>query len=70
MLDGIAWAAEKLGVPIVGGHLTLGHAPALSALLHRLHEDPAAGVATRDRATSLVAAFATDGRWMSDAQRS
>ena len=25
------WAADKLGVPILGGHLTLGHAPALSA---------------------------------------
>ena len=31
VLEGIAWAADKLGVPIVGGHLTLGHQPALSA---------------------------------------
>src|SRR4051795_846096 len=31
VLDGLAWAAEKLGVPVVGGHLTIGHAPALSA---------------------------------------
>src|SRR3954468_18944030 len=31
VLDGIAWAAERLGVPVVGGHLTLGHEPALSA---------------------------------------
>src|SRR6185503_20781935 len=31
VLDGMAWASEKLGVPIVGGHLTLGHEPALSA---------------------------------------
>ena len=28
---GCAWAAERLGVPIVGGHLTLGAPPALSA---------------------------------------
>jgi uncharacterized protein len=31
VLDGLAWAAGLLGVPIVGGHLTLGEAPALSA---------------------------------------
>ena len=31
VLDGMAWASGKLGVPIVGGHLTLGHEPALSA---------------------------------------
>ena len=31
VLDGLAWAAERLGVPVVGGHLTLGAAPALSA---------------------------------------
>ena len=31
VLDGIAWASEKLGVPVVGGHLTLGHAPSLAA---------------------------------------
>ena len=31
VLDGLAWAADLLGVPVVGGHLTIGHAPALSA---------------------------------------
>ncbi len=31
VLDGIAWAAGLLGVDVVGGHLTLGHEPALSA---------------------------------------
>ena len=31
VLDGLAWAAELLGVPVVGGHLTLGAPPALSA---------------------------------------
>ncbi|MGH2883552.1 MAG: AIR synthase related protein, partial [Solirubrobacteraceae bacterium] len=31
VLDGLAWAAGLLGVDVVGGHLTLGHEPALSA---------------------------------------
>src|ERR1700754_283785 len=31
VLDGIEWAADRLGVEVVGGHLTIGHAPALSA---------------------------------------
>src|SRR4051812_29936067 len=31
VLDGIAWAAGLLGVPVVGGHVTLGHPAALSA---------------------------------------
>src|SRR5215213_10177089 len=31
VLDGIAWAADLLGVPVVGGHLTIGEEPALSA---------------------------------------
>jgi uncharacterized protein len=31
VLDGLAWAADLLGVPVVGGHLTIGGAPALSA---------------------------------------
>jgi selenophosphate synthetase-related protein len=67
VLDGIAWASRKLGVPVVGGHLTLGHEPALSA--------SCTGFATRPLRASnaqpgdtLVAAFATDGRWMSETQ--
>src|SRR3954466_2085115 len=31
VLEGIGWAADKLGVSVVGGHLTIGHEPALSA---------------------------------------
>jgi selenophosphate synthetase-related protein len=31
VLDGLAWAAERLGVAVVGGHLTLGAPAALSA---------------------------------------
>ena len=65
VLDGIAWASGLLGVPVVGGHITLGHPPALSA--------SCTGVATRPLRSSaaragdvLVAAFALDGRYMSD----
>src|SRR5258705_13645056 len=31
VLDGIAWAADRLGVEVVGGHLAVGPEPALSA---------------------------------------
>jgi uncharacterized protein len=65
VLDGIAWAADLLGVPVVGGHVTIGEEPALSA--------SCTGVATTPlRATSakpgdvLLAAFALDGRYMSE----
>src|SRR5690349_12128299 len=27
VLEGLRWASDQLGVPILGGHLTLGHAP-------------------------------------------
>ncbi len=64
VLDGIAWASGLLGVPVVGGHLTLGHEPALSA--------SCTGVARRPLKASnarpgdvLLAAFALDGRYMS-----
>jgi selenophosphate synthetase-related protein len=67
VIDGMTWASEKLGVPVVGGHLTLGHEPALSA--------SCTGFATRPLRASnaqpgdaLVAAFATEGRWMSETQ--
>ena len=35
VLDGLAWAADLLGVPVVGGHLTLGRARGAVGLLHR-----------------------------------
>lgn len=60
VLDGIAWAAELLGVEIVGGHLTLGAEPALSA--------SCTGVAARpllarnaQPGDELLAAFCLDG---------
>lgn len=65
VLDGIAWASERLGVPVVGGHLTLGHAPALSASCTGFARAPLRASAARP-GDALVAAFALDGRWMSD----
>lgn len=62
VLAGIAWAAELLGVPVAGGHLTIGDEPALSA--------SCTGMATRLlRARDarpgdlLLAAFALEGRY-------
>jgi uncharacterized protein len=66
VLDGIAWAADRLGVPVVGGHLTLGHAPALSASCTGFTRAPLRASAARP-GDVLIAAFATDGRYMSDA---
>jgi selenophosphate synthetase-related protein len=65
VIEGLAWAAELLGVDVVGGHLTLGHPAALSATC--------TGVATAPlRATDarpgdvLLAAFALEGRYLHD----
>jgi selenophosphate synthetase-related protein len=62
VLDGLAWAAERLGVPVVGGHLTIGGGPALSAFC--------TGTATkilraRDARPGdvLLAAFCLEGRF-------
>jgi uncharacterized protein len=63
VLDGLAWAAGLLGVPIAGGHLTIGgDAPALSAFC--------TGTATkllraRDARAGdvLLAAFCLEGRF-------
>jgi len=67
VLDGIAWAAGLLGVPVVGGHVTLGHPPALSASCTGVTRHPlrASAAAPGD---VLLAAFALDGRYMSDTQ--
>jgi hypothetical protein len=65
VLDGIAWAADRLGVPVVGGHLTIGHAPALSASCTGFTKAPLRASAAQP-GDVLIAAFATDGRYMSD----
>jgi hypothetical protein len=65
VLDGIAWASERLGVPVVGGHVTIGHPPALSATCTGEATHPLRSSAARPGDT-LLAAFALEGRWMSD----
>src|SRR5215470_5893717 len=65
VLDGIAWAADKLGVEVVGGHLTIGHEPALSASCTGFATHPLRAGSARPGDT-LVAAFALDGRWMGE----
>jgi uncharacterized protein len=65
VLDGIAWASDLLGVPVVGGHVTLGHAPALSASCTGVATRPLRGSDARP-GDVLLAAFALDGRYMSE----
>jgi selenophosphate synthetase-related protein len=67
VLDGIAWAADLLGVPVVGGHVTIGHAPALSASCTGSARRPLRSSAAAP-GDVLLAAFALDGRWMSETQ--
>jgi selenophosphate synthetase-related protein len=66
VLAGLAWAAGLLGVAVVGGHLTLGGAPALSAFCTGVASVPlhAAGARPGD---ALVAAFALDGEYRGEA---
>jgi selenophosphate synthetase-related protein len=67
VLDGIAWASAKLGVPVVGGHLTIGHALSLSASCTGVARRPLRAAAARP-GDVLLAAFAVDGRYMSATQ--
>ena len=67
VLDGIAWASERLGVPVVGGHVTIGHDASLSAACTGVATRPLRGSAARP-GDVLLAAFALDGRYMSDAR--
>jgi uncharacterized protein len=64
VLDGIAWAAGLLDVPVVGGHVTIGHAPALSASCTGVTRRPLRSSAA-EPGDVLLAAFALDGRYMS-----
>jgi uncharacterized protein len=65
VLDGVAWAAELLGVPVVGGHVTIGEEPALSASCTGVAAKPLRAANARP-GDVLLAAFALDGRYMSD----
>jgi selenophosphate synthetase-related protein len=60
VLDGLAWAAERLGVAIAGGHLTLGGPPALSAFCAGSVTAPLRATAARP-GDVLLAAFCLEG---------
>jgi selenophosphate synthetase-related protein len=62
VIAGLASAAELLGVPIVGGHLTLGGAPALSTSATGTVRRPLRAAAARPGDVLLVA-FALEGRY-------
>lgn len=66
VLDGIAWAAGLLGVDVVGGHLTLGEEPALSASCTGVAARPLLARHARPGDT-LLAAFCLEGRYAPDA---
>jgi selenophosphate synthetase-related protein len=60
VLDGLAWAADRLGVPVVGGHLTLGAPAALSAFCTGAVTKPLRAAAARP-GDVLLAAFCLEG---------
>ena len=60
VLDGLAWAAERLGVPVVGGHLTLGAPAALSAFCTGTVTTPLRA-APRGPGDVLLGAFCLEG---------
>ena len=65
VLEGLAWAAELLGVEVVGGHLTIGGAASLSATCTGIARRPLRAAAARP-GDVLLAAFCLEGRYMSD----
>ena len=65
VLDGLAWAADLLGVDVVGGHLTLGPAPALSASCTGVARRPLRAAAARP-GDVLLGAFCLEGRYLGD----
>jgi selenophosphate synthetase-related protein len=60
VLDGLAWAAERLGVLVVGGHLTLGAPAALSAFCTGTVTTPLRAAAARP-GDVLLGAFCLEG---------
>jgi selenophosphate synthetase-related protein len=62
VLEGLAWAADRLGVPIVGGHTTLGGPPALSAFCTGTARRLLRASAARP-GDVLLAAFSLEGRF-------
>jgi uncharacterized protein len=62
VLDGLAWAADRLGVRVAGGHLTIGSAPALSAACTGTARALLRAADARP-GDVLLAAFCLEGRW-------
>jgi selenophosphate synthetase-related protein len=62
VLDGIAWAAELLGVAVVGGHLTIGHDASLAASCTGIARRPLLARNARP-GDELLAAFSLEGRY-------
>ena len=62
VIGGLAAAADLLGVPVVGGHLTLGGAPALSVSCTGAVRQPLRAAAARP-GDALLVAFALEGRY-------
>lgn len=62
VLEGLAWASELLAVPVVGGHLTIGHPAALSAACTGTVRRPLRASAARP-GDVLLAAFCLEGRY-------
>jgi uncharacterized protein len=62
ILDGLGWAAGLLGVDVVGGHLTIGHEPSLSASCTGIARRPLRAVNARP-GDDLLAAFCIEGRY-------
>jgi len=65
VLEGLAWAADLLGVEVVGGHLTIGGAASLSATCTGVARRPLRAAAARP-GDVLLAAFCLEGRYPND----
>jgi hypothetical protein len=65
VLEGLAWAADLLGVEVVGGHLTMGGAASLSATCTGIARRPLRAAAARP-GDVLLGAFCLEGRYMGD----
>ncbi len=62
VLDGIAWASELFGVPVVGGHLTVGGPAAVSAACTGTARVPLHASAARP-GDALLVAICMDGAY-------
>jgi selenophosphate synthetase-related protein len=66
VLDGIAWAARLFGVPIVGGHLTIGGPAAVSAACTGIARVPLHARAAQP-GDALLVAICTEGEYRGEA---